>query len=91
MMVIAGACAVQTAGRFRGTIMQSMVYGLITVFLGLTISYYANLAPGGTIVLTGTLLVLLSCLAGSKRKAQQPVPGHCQCQICEEEGRQEEG
>ena len=91
MMVIPVACALQTARSFRGTITQSMLYGLVTVFLGLTISYYVNLAPGGTIVLTGTLLFLLSCLAGSKRKAQQPVPGHCHCHICEEEGKQDEG
>ena len=71
MMVIPVACALQTARSFRGTIMQSMLYGLVTVFLGLTISYYINLAPGGTIVLTGTLLFLLSCIAGTKRKAQQ--------------------
>ena len=89
MMVIPVACALQTAQSFRGTIMQSMAYGLVTVFLGLTISYYMNLAPGGTIVLTGTLLFLLSCLAGSRRKAKQPVPGHCHCHICEEEGKQD--
>ncbi len=88
MMVIPVACALQTARSFRGTIMQSMLYGLVTVFLGLTISYYINLAPGGTIVLTGTLLFLLSCIAGTKRKAQQPVPGHCHCHICEEEGKE---
>lgn len=89
MMVIPVACALQTARSFRGTITQSMVYGLVTVFLGLTISYYVNLAPGGTIVLTGTLLFLLSCFVGSKRKAQQPTPGHCYCQICEEEGKED--
>ncbi len=50
MMVIPVACALQTARSFATTIMQSMLYGLLTVFLGLTISYYANLAPGGTIV-----------------------------------------
>ena len=86
MMVIPVACALQTARSFRGTIMQSMLYGLVTVFLGLTISYYINLAPGGTIVLTGTLLFLLSCIAGTKRTAQQPVPGPCHCHSCEEEG-----
>lgn len=89
MMVIPVACALQTARSFRGTITQSMVYGLVTVFLGLTISYYVNLAPGGTIVLTGTLLFLLSCFVGSKRKAQQPAPGHCHCHICEEEGKED--
>ena len=88
MMVIPVACALQTAGSFRGTIMQSMLYGLVTVFFGLTISYYVNLAPGGTIVLTGTMFFLLSCLAGSRRKAKQPVPGQCHCHICEEEGQE---
>lgn len=82
MMVIPVACALQTARSFRGTIMQSMLYGLVTVFFGLTISYYVNLAPGGTIVLTGTMSFLLSCLAGSKRKAKQPAPGQCHCHIC---------
>ena len=88
MMVIPVACALQTARSFRGTIMQSMLYGLVTVFFGLTISYYVNLAPGGTIVLTGTMFFLLSCLAGSKCKAKHPAPGHCHCHICEEEGQE---
>ena len=65
--IIPVACALQTARSFRGTITQSMLYGLVTVFLGLTISYYVNLAPGGTIVLTGTLLFLLSCFAKTLR------------------------
>ena len=91
MMVIPVACALQTARSFRGTIVQSMLYGLLTVFFGLTISYYINLAPGGTIVITGTVLFLLSCLVGSRRRVDQPVPGHCHCKICEEEGKQDEG
>lgn len=91
MMVIPVACALQTARSFAGTIVQSMVYGLLTVFLGLTISYYMNLAPGGTIVITGTLLFLLSCLLADRRRAQQPAPGQCQCKICEEEGKQNAG
>ena len=37
MMVIPVACALQTARSFRGTILQSMLYGLITVFLGLSL------------------------------------------------------
>ncbi len=86
MMVIPVACALQTAGSFAGTIVQSMLYGVADVALGLTLSYYANLAPGGTIVLTGTLLFLLSIIAGKKRTKQQPAPGHCRCKICEEEG-----
>ncbi|MDY4919692.1 MAG: metal ABC transporter permease [Phascolarctobacterium sp.] len=85
MMVIPVACALQTARSFGGTIMQSMLYGLLTVSLGLSISYYMNLAPGGTIVLMGTLLFLLSCLVGTRVRTAQPVPGQCQCKVCEEE------
>jgi ABC-type Mn2+/Zn2+ transport system permease subunit len=33
------------------------------VLAGLTISYYGNLPPGGTIVLTGTGLFLVASLA----------------------------
>lgn len=62
MMVIPVACALQTARSFAGTIVQSMLYGLFSVIVGLTVSYYANLAPGGTIVLTGTCLFLLSSI-----------------------------
>ena len=90
MMVIPVACALQTARSFAGTIVQSMGYGVLTVFLGLTISYYMNLAPGGTIVITGTLLFLVSCFAGCKSRAQQPEPGSCHCRICEEEGGADE-
>lgn len=89
MMVIPVACALQTARSFAATIMQSMLYGLLTVFLGLTISYYANLAPGGTIVLTGTALFLLSNVVGNKPTNKQPVPHRCR--ICEEEGKNNEG
>lgn len=89
MMVIPVACALQTARSFGGTILQSMLYGLFTVSLGLTISYYMNLAPGGTIVLMGTLLFLLSCIVGSRVKTAPPVTGQCHCKICEEEAVEE--
>lgn len=85
MMVIPVACALQTARSFAGTIAQSMGYGLLSVSLGLTISYYANLAPGGTIVLTGTGLFLLSVFFGRRSTGKQAPPDDCSCKVCEEE------
>lgn len=85
MLVIPVACALQTARSFAGTIMQSMAYGLLSVALGLSISYYANLAPGGAIVLTGTALFLGSSVAGRRRAGARPAPGSCGCRVCEEE------
>ncbi|MCQ2373458.1 MAG: metal ABC transporter permease [Phascolarctobacterium sp.] len=78
MMVIPVACALQTAYSFKSTIYQSIAYGLATVAIGLTASYYINLAPGGTIVLTGTLLFLGSTFLKSKPK-QAAGP----CPVCE--------
>lgn len=78
MMVIPVACALQTAYSFKSTIYQSIAYGLATVAIGLTASYYINLAPGGTIVLTGTLLFLGSTLLKSKPKQ---IAGPCP--VCE--------
>ena len=91
MLVIPVACALQTARSFAGTIMQSMAYGLLSVALGLTVSYYANLAPGGTIVLTGTALFLSSSVLGRRRGGGRPAPGQCGCHICEEEAERHAG
>lgn len=84
MMVIPVACALQTARSFAATILQSILYGLISVALGLVISYYANLAPGGTIVLMQTILFIFSIFLGRKKTGQQQVQLH-RCHICEEE------
>lgn len=83
MLVIPVACALQTARSFGGTIMQSMTYGILTVLIGLPLSYYANLAPGGTIILTGTALFLLSIVLGKRSVGQGPALEH-NCKVCEE-------
>ena len=77
MMVIPVACALQSARSFAGTIIGGIVYGIITVTVGLTVSYYADLAPGGTIVLTGTVLFILSCLRQSFAKEEAAPPAAC--------------
>ena len=77
MMVIPVACALQSARSFAGTIIGGIVYGIITVTVGLTVSYYADLAPGGTIVLTGTVLFILSCLRQTFAKEEAAPPVAC--------------
>ncbi len=81
MMVIPVACALQLARSFAGTIIGGIVYGIITVTVGLTVSYYADLAPGGTIVLTGTVLFVLSCLKQSFVNKEEAAPPEncCRC------------
>ena len=86
MMVIPVACALQSARSFVGTIIGGIIYGIITVSAGLTVSYYADLAPGGTIVLTGTALFILSCLKSSMVK-EDAVP---QADCCHHHGGENE-
>ena len=91
MMVIPVACALQTARSFAGTILGGILYGLAIVSTGLFVSYYANLAPGGTIVLTGTLMFVLSVLVGSKIN-RQPTKAELQdreCKVCKVRKEQE--
>ena len=52
LMVLPVIAASRIAWSIRSTIVLSTAIGLGSVFAGLTLAYYANLAPGGAIVLT---------------------------------------
>ncbi len=54
LMVLPVIAAQRVAWSLRSTMSLSILIGLSSVLAGLTISYYANLPPGGTIVLTAT-------------------------------------
>ena len=54
LMVLPVIAAQRIAWSLRSTMGLSIVLGLASVLTGLTVSYYANLPPGGTIVLTAT-------------------------------------
>ena len=60
LMVLPVIAAQRVAWSLRSTIGLSVVLGLASVLTGLTTSYYANLPPGGTIVLTATALFLVA-------------------------------
>ena len=60
-MVLPVSAAGRVAWSMRSTLVLSIAIGLASALAGLTISYYADLPPGGTIVLTaaGVYLVAL--------------------------------
>jgi zinc transport system permease protein len=74
LMVIPVACAMQLSRSFRQTVVISVFYGLVFVFLGLTVSYYAGLKPGGTIALTGVVFLVLTYAI--KKVARRRTNGH---------------
>lgn len=63
MMVVPVAAALQLEVSFRKTFTASLVFGLLSMIVGLTISFHASLAPGGTIVLTSLGILLLVALS----------------------------
>ncbi len=59
LITIPVATALQLAKSFKGTIFYSITTGIIAVNGGLIISFYKDLAPGGTIILTAVVCLLL--------------------------------
>lgn len=51
VLVIPTACAMQTAKSYKSTLLISIVYSVISVLLGIILSYYFGLKPGGAVVI----------------------------------------
>ncbi|MBR1865355.1 MAG: metal ABC transporter permease [Lachnospiraceae bacterium] len=58
LMVIPVTCAMQVANSYKKTVLYSVLFGLLFTIVGLFLSYYLNLKPGGTIVLTGVVILI---------------------------------
>ena len=60
LMVLPVSAAGRVAWSMRSTLVLSMAIGLASALCGLTVSYYADLPPGGTIVLVAAGVYLLA-------------------------------
>ena len=67
LMVLPVSAASRIAWSMRSTFLLSIAVGLASVLAGLTISYYADLPPGGTIVLVAAGAFGLAVGAGALR------------------------
>ncbi len=56
------AASMRIAKGFKQTILYSILFGEAAVIIGLATAYYLNLAPGGTIVVTSILILLIVIL-----------------------------
>ncbi len=68
LITIPVAAGMQLGGSFRSTLAASIAASLISVNSGLIISFYLDLAPGGTIILINVSLLLL-LIGGRKLSA----------------------
>lgn len=62
LMTLPVAASIRIAKGFKQVIWLSILFGEIAVIGGLFISYYLNLAPGGTIVVLAIVILLLTIL-----------------------------
>ena len=66
LMVLPVTCAMQISNSYKKTVIYSVLFAVAFTVVGLVLSYYYNLKPGGTIVLTG-VVVLIPLMALKKK------------------------
>jgi zinc transport system permease protein len=62
LMTLPVAASIRIARGFKQTIFFSVVFGEASVLGGLFLSYYLDLAPGGTIVMLAVLILIITVL-----------------------------
>jgi zinc transport system permease protein len=67
LMVLPVSAAGRVAWSMRATLLLAMGIGLGSALVGLTVSYYADLPPGGTIVLVAAAVYVGSLVFGAAR------------------------
>jgi len=67
LMVVPVACAMQVSRSYRGNLVYSIMFAFLFTVAGLVLSYYYDLRPGGTIVLTGVAVLILLIIFKPKR------------------------
>jgi zinc transport system permease protein len=69
LMVLPVTAATRVAWSMASTLLLSTAVGLGSVLVGLTVSYYADVPPGGMIVLVAATAVLVAAAAAALRSA----------------------
>ncbi len=71
LMVLPVATSLLISNSFKSGLIYSNIFGIISVILGLILSFYLDLAPGGTIVLTALGILILVLLIENIKKSQK--------------------
>lgn len=63
LMTLPVAAAMRISKSFKQAILLSVIFGELSVIVGLITAFYLDLAPGGTIVVTSIIILLLTILS----------------------------
>lgn len=72
LMTLPVAAAIQVAKSFKSAMILSILFGEVSVVTGLFAAYHLDIAPGGTIVVTA-IVILLLVLMGKRLTGQSTV------------------
>ncbi len=73
MIALPVAAALQLGRGFKGTLVFSVIFSVVDIMLGLVLSYYLGVAPGGfTALVSVAVLVLVILIKGIIKKAKTP-------------------
>ena len=68
LMVIPVACALRVSKSYFQTVISSILFGMLFTIAGIVISFYQGLKPGGTMVLTGIVMLVTIVILQNLRK-----------------------
>lgn len=68
LLVIPAAAAIMISKSYKQTLIISIILAEIFTAAGLTVSFYLDLRPGGTIVLTGVVILIIIMIATKRRR-----------------------
>lgn len=73
LIVLPVLAAIQLKQAFRTTLLVAAIIGVASVFIGLTVSYYQDIAASGAIVLTALAILIL--ISGARALLASRLPG----------------
>lgn len=68
LLVIPVAAAIMISQSYKHTLITSIVLAEISAFVGLTLSFFLDLRPGGTIVLTSVAILIVIMIISKRRR-----------------------
>ncbi|HZK28475.1 MAG TPA: metal ABC transporter permease [Thermoclostridium sp.] len=68
MMVLPVATSMQVSKSYKQTVIYSILFSVLFVVTGLLLSYYLDLKPGGTIVIVGVVILIITLLTKNIKK-----------------------
>ena len=67
-LMVPVSCAIMVSHSFKKTVINSSLFGILFTIIGINLSYYLQLKPGGSIVLTGLVVLIILMIVNKFRK-----------------------